>query len=147
MWAAAQEAVRGPFAISKMPLPRSTFFLFTSGIQLLASSDPQKCDQHFLFFLQLFFGITQEWQTYKDLCMRFSTSYTRTQATRCGNTFAFVCFDFRVRLGTWHSPTSPKVSTDLGYCQKMYPTIQCNCSACNMPPRMQGYRKEPTFQH
>jgi hypothetical protein len=26
---------------------------------------------------------------------------TRTQATRCGNIFAFLCFDFRVGLGTW----------------------------------------------
>jgi hypothetical protein len=33
-----------------------------------------------------------------------------------------------------NSPTSPKVSTDLGYCNCFYPTIQCNCSACNVPP-------------
>jgi hypothetical protein len=70
---------------------------------------------------------------------------TRTQATRCGNTFAFVCFDFRVRLGT-DSLTSPEVSTDYLLLQFFYPAIQCNCSACNVPPDA-GLQKRATFPH
>jgi hypothetical protein len=39
-----------------------------------------------------------------------------------------------------------KVSTDYVLLQFFYPTIQCNCSACNVPPD-EGLQKRANFPH
>jgi hypothetical protein len=71
------------------------------------------------------------------------------------DTFAFDCYDFKVRPGTLRATgdkpgsaqtVKPQVSTDYLLLQFVYPTIQCNCSACNVPPDA-GLQKRATFPH
>jgi hypothetical protein len=77
--------------------------------------------------------------------MRYTTS-TRNQASRCGNTFTFGCFDFKVKPGTQQqtrvckdSPTSFEVSTDLGYC-KVFIRLYSAIAVFATCPRTQGCR-------
>jgi hypothetical protein len=58
------------------------------------------------------------------------------------DTFAFDCFDFKVRPGTpgltnnpgLHRQSNLKSPQTTCYCNFFNSTIQCNCSACNVPP-------------
>jgi hypothetical protein len=65
---------------------------------------------------------------------------TQNQAARCGNTFAFVCFEFIVRFGTWQG-FAPKVQPPPKSPHTLATAVLATC------PRMQGYKKEPTFPH
>jgi hypothetical protein len=72
----------------------------------------------------------------------------RTQATRCGNTFTFVCFDFRVRLGTWQGsaptiqppPKSPQTTCYCNFLIQLYSAI----ATCNVLPDA-GLQKRANF--
>jgi hypothetical protein len=103
----------------------------------------------FLFFLYIiFFGITQDWQTYKDFTMR-NPRPTRTQATKCGSTFAFVCIDFRFRSRTWRgsAPTVHPVpkSRKILAAAILYPLYSA-IAVLALCPQTQGYRKSQLFR-
>jgi hypothetical protein len=73
--------------------------------------------------------------------MRYSTSYENPGL----KTFAFGCFDFKVRPGPGNKfgsaqTVQPHPKSPQTLLQSFYLTIQCNCSACNVPG-MLGYRK------
>jgi hypothetical protein len=65
-------------------------------------------------------------------------------------TLCFLLFHFQVRSRTQQqtqactdSPTSPKDFTDLVCCKVVFPTIQCNCSACNVSQTTGIQKKKP----
>jgi hypothetical protein len=60
-----------------------------------------------VFLTHLFSGTTGYEKHYKVFYLRVISHPTRTQASRCGNTFAFATAN-------------------------LYTTIQCNCSACRL---------------
>jgi hypothetical protein len=105
----------------------------------------------YLFYIKVFFQIifnriySLEYFRADKLTKTFPCGIphpTRTQATRCGNTFAYGCFDFGVRPGTWrgsalsglHRQSNLPQSLHRPWLlQSFYPIIQCNCGACNVP--------------
>jgi hypothetical protein len=101
-----------------------------------------------IFLTHLFFGITQEWQTYEDFSLRYSTSYV-DPGHKMRDTFAFICSDFRVRLGTWQR-SAPTVQPPLKspqtthYCNFLTHFIISIAVLENVPPHA-GLEKRATF--
>jgi hypothetical protein len=84
-----------------------------------------------------------------------------SQASRCGTPSLLTVFDSdpghrkQQQAGTPGLTNNPgqhrqsnlkSVSTDYLLLQFFYPTIQCNCSACSVPPDA-GLQKNATFPH
>jgi hypothetical protein len=120
------------------PLP---LYLVATGLETI----------QFLFFTHLFFGITQDVINLRRLYHAVFHVLRGPRPQDAGTLLLLSVFYFRVIHGTWPG-SAPTVQPPLKspqttcYCNFFYPTIQCNCSAYNVPPDA-GLQKRATFPH